>query len=91
MAAVALFRILTYVVAQDGAFRISATSSRSDVEHSTPLADVETGEAATRAEALKLRAELVEKVSARVRARGDTVVQIREIGDIDKQPRTEDS
>jgi hypothetical protein len=84
MAPVALFRILTYVVKQDGAFRVSATSSRSDVEHSTPLADVETGEAPTKADALTMRAALVEKVSAKVRARGDTVVQIREIGDIDK-------
>ena len=84
MAPVALFRIITYVVSQDGAFRVSATSSRSDVEHSTPLADVETGEAPTKAEALAIRAALVEKVSAKVRARGDTVVQIREIGDIDK-------
>ena len=80
----ALFRILTYIVAQDAGYRVSATSSRSDVEHSTPLADVETGEAPTREEALKMRAQLVEKVSAKVRARGDTVVQVREIGDIDR-------
>ncbi len=79
----ALFRVLTYVTARDGGFHISVTSSRADVEHSTPLADVETADVATRDDARSTRAELVERVIAKISARGDHVVQVREIGDFD--------
>jgi hypothetical protein len=84
---VATFRLLTYVVAQEGGLRVSVTAVRSDVEHSTPLTDGESGEAPDRAAARLLRAELVEKVSAKIRARGDVVGSVYEIGDFDRQSK----
>ena len=78
------YRIITYVRAEGSGFQISVTSTRANVEHSIPLTDVETGEAATREDALRVRAELVGRVIARIRERGDNVILVREIGDIDR-------
>lgn len=82
----ASFRILTYLRAEGTGFHVSVTSVRTDVEHSTPLTDGEARDAASREEAVRLRAELVERLIAKISGRGDSVVQIREIGDLDRKP-----
>ena len=77
------FRVLTNVTAFRNGFRIVVTSIHADLEHSTPLIDVETGEATDREGALRLRGELVARVISKIGERGDNVVQVREIGDFD--------
>jgi hypothetical protein len=79
------FRVLTYVTASRSGYKIVVTSIHADLEHSTPLVDMEAGEAGNREEALRLRGELVERLIAKIGLRGDSVIQVREIGDFDFQ------
>lgn len=80
----ATFRVVTYVQPTDAGYEISATSTRADVDHSVPMTDVETGDAASIQEALRIRAELLERVISKIHERGDTVLQVQEIGALDK-------
>jgi hypothetical protein len=82
---VATFRILTYVRPEGSGFHVSVTSVRADVEHSIPLSDGEVAEAQTREEAFRLRSELLNRLLAKIQQRGDTTVQIREIGDLEEK------
>ena len=80
----ATFRILTYIRREADGYQITISTARADVERSVPLTEGDTASAVDRDEALRIRGELVANLISQIQERGDAVIQIRELGDIDK-------